>query len=289
LCGPFWLAKDGGAFFRPTLVPPYFGALKIPKDILFFGASEPELWALAAARVSKSQFFAEPISAKVALAQSLSVSPLAKYVRSAFGSDADFSKVGPDKMGTRIISEALSDQCGITASSMFSNREQLDSEFKSGTAECIYAAITNLEVVSEESLDWKQVTEFRSDEDAKKKFRRMRNWLDSEMVGKPISYVTDAIGTRLEDYNWSLRKHGIQTLTGAVSDLLNPRFIAAAGPIVGGTWFAAGTGLAELAAGIIAIGKIGVSVTNRLVDLADRKRGQGSEVAFVHELKKLAK
>ncbi len=122
----------------------------------------------------------------------------------------------------------------------------------------------------------------------------MRNWLDTEMVGKSISYVSDAIATRLDGYEWALKKHGIETVTGAVSDLLDYRFLASAGSVVGGLlagglWAGAGTGLAELVGAGIVIGKAAVSVVNKRVDLADRKRGEGSEVAFVHELKKLTK
>jgi hypothetical protein len=136
-------------------------------------------------------------------------------------------------------------------------------------------------------LAWDQVVDFRRDTEAKIKLRRLRNWLSNEFVGKPISYVSDAIAIKLDDYEWATKKHGISVVSGTVSNLLDSKFIATTAPVVGALWAGAGSGLAELAAAGLLIGKVAVSLTDKLVDLKDRKRGQGSEVAFVHEIKKL--
>jgi hypothetical protein len=109
------------------------------------------------------------------------------------------------------------------------------------------------------------------------------------MSGKPIEYVTDALGNRLEDYQRSLKKHGIATLLGTLQDLLDPKFLMAlssAGAVSGAV------GGAEWAAAISAtavVGKTVVSVTQKYLDIDDSKRGLGSEVAFIHDVTKLAK
>ena len=172
---------------------------------------------------------------------------------------------------------------------MFGTITEVDASFNPGDARCILSVLRNLDVVDEGKLDWAQVVEFRKDHAARQKFRRLRNWLSSDMVGKTVQQVTDETAVRLDEYNWSIQKHGIQTVTGAISDLLEPSFIAATGTAVAGFGYAGGAGLAELAAGGIALGRVVASITTRLIDLSDRKHGQGSEVAFIHELKKMTK
>jgi len=282
-------SKTAALFFDRVWAPPNGGGLEVPPDILFFGGSEPEQFMAAANIISKTY----PVSDENFI-RCLGDPLITKHIRSAFGGRTDFSGISEEKLGTKLLSDILFSIRGINVSPMFSDREQVDREFVAGNEECVFTAVSNLDVVNNDSLTWDQIREFRRDVDAKQKLRRMRNWLDTEMVGKPISYVSDTIATRLDDYEWALKKHGIETVTGTISDLLDYRFLASAGSIVGGLlagglWAGAGSGLAELTATGLVIAKTTVSLVNRRVDLADRKRGQGAEVAFVHELKKLTK
>jgi hypothetical protein len=130
------------------------------------------------------------------------------------------------------------------------------------------------------------VIEFRRDSEAKKKLRRFRHWLDRDLVGKSVQYVADEIAGRLEDYEWALEKHGIQTVTGTLSDLLDPKVLGGGLVALVGGAAAVGEFWGAVAATGVLAGKATLSCASRLIDLHDAGRGPNAEVAFVHELKK---
>ncbi len=68
----------------------------------------------------------------------------------------------------------------------------------------------------------------------KKSLRKVRGWLDLEMTNKSVQEITDLISARLESYDWALRKHGIQTVTGALSQLLDLTVLKTAGVTAAG-------------------------------------------------------
>jgi hypothetical protein len=171
---------------------------------------------------------------------------------------------------------------------MYESADACVREYRVGETETIVTAVENLGIVNEARLDWQQVMDFRNDPDAKIRLRRMRHWFDFELVGKPMSYVTDAIATRLDDYEWALKKHGIETVTGSLSEVLDVRFLSAASAAMAGLAVAGGPSWAAIGAAGLLLGKATLSVTTKLVDLEDRKRGKGSEVAFIHELKRIS-
>jgi hypothetical protein len=49
------------------------------------------------------------------------------------------------------------------------------------------------------------------------------------MVSKPTSYISDEIACRLDRYEWALKKHGIQTVTGTIATTLDSKFLAGVG------------------------------------------------------------
>jgi len=270
--------KTAALFFDRVWSTPAGGLFRIPEDIVFFGGSKSELWMVAAASVlaicERKEFSLTPADALSFYKET----PLPEYFDPFLGTKE-----------SKAVSNILFSECGIHSSPMFDDKLQMDREYKPGNTECTFAAIANLDVVNEKELDWKQVVDFRKDGEAKQKLRRMRHWLDSEMGGKPTSFVSDAIAIRLDDYDRALKKHGIQTVTGTLSELLDPKLLSATVATAAGLGLAGGEFWAALGAVGIIAGKAAVSVTQKLVDLSDRKHGQGSEVAFVHELKKLTK
>jgi hypothetical protein len=99
----------------------------------------------------------------------------------------------------------------------------------------------------------------------------------------------DVIGKKVSDYEWAIRKHGLKTVTGAISTLGNPQYFgkvaAAAG--IAGTF--AGPVWAAIAGGLMLTSEIAVTVANRMIDLRDIKLGKDSEIALLYEANKLAK
>lgn len=158
-----------------------------------------------------------------------------------------------------------------------------DAAYGPGGHSVLVAALTNLGIINEESLDWQQVIEFRSDREARGKLQRFRQWAEMEMEGRTASEIADEIGLRVEDYKWSLKKHGIETILGALSTTLDSSVLtgaAAAGGVVGA---AAGAGVGSLVGAAILIGKIAVEVSRRRLDLAATSRTADPAVSYVLE------
>jgi hypothetical protein len=244
-----------------------------PDEMTVFGATDIEVWPLV---VVLSLHPPTPVTwARVA---------------KAFSDDTVIAELWAKKApAAKNIADALFLTHEINAVPMYNSTDDCLAEYSMGKTEIILAAVENLGIVNETNLEWRQIMDFRDDRDARAKLRRMRHWFDTELIGKPMSYVTDALATRLEDYEWALKKHGIETVTGSLSDLLDVRFLPAASAITAGFAVAAGSFWAAIGATGLTLGKAALSITTRLVDLKDRERGQNSEVAFIHELKKISK
>jgi len=182
--------------------------------------------------------------------------------------------------------EHLFRSCGIVAIPLYSSPEPFDRQYAPGDTQMLIAAIKDLAIIREERLQWDQVMEFRRDLQARTKLRRMRHWMDSELIGKPVSYVSDEIALRLSDYEWALKKHGLETVVGSLSLRLKPRFVLGASAIATILGMAAGEFWASAGVLTLLAGEATVHVASRLVDLEDTRRGENSEVAFIYDLKK---
>jgi len=263
--------KTGALFFdRVWYAPGMSGGP--PDEVTVFGATDVEVW---------------PLVVTLALQPP---SPLSwARVERVFGTDTIISELWAQKApAAKNISDSLFLAHRFKAVPMYESADACARDYHLGDTEVIVATIEKLGLVDEARLDWQQVLDFRNDQQARVKLRRMRHWLDSELEGRPISYVADALATRLDDYEWAPKKHGIETVTGSLSDLLDIRFLPAASAATAGLAVGGGPFWAAVGAASLAIGKVALSLTARLVDLRDRTRGNGSEVAFVHELKKLS-
>jgi hypothetical protein len=186
------------------------------------------------------------------------------------------------------FTEFMGRERNVRVTPVYDGEDVAFDEYRQGDRAAVVATLEGLQIVDQDRLAWDQVREVRADERARMSIRRFRTWLDKEFDGKPIAFVEDQIALRLDDYEWALRKHGITTITGALTDLLDFKFLPAATAATLGLAFAGGGAWAALAAGGIVAGKVAVSVTQRMVEWQDRKRVAGAEVAFIHELKKLA-
>ena len=114
----------------------------------------------------------------------------------------------------------------------------------------------------------------------------MVRWLEAELKARQPDELFAQLDKRLEDYDWSLRKHGLKAATGALSVLLEPKFLGTATAAVGAAPFAGGSAWAALAGATVAIGKAATSVTNTYVDGVDEQRSANHEIAYVHEVKR---
>ncbi|MEA2465378.1 MAG: hypothetical protein QOJ98_3125 [Acidobacteriota bacterium] len=116
----------------------------------------------------------------------------------------------------------------------------------------------------------------------------MVHWLDNEMRGRTAAFIADELAIRLEDYEWSLRKHGIATVTGTLEHLLDAKFLGAGSAVVAALGLTAGGATAAFVGGTFIAGKMIVEITHAAVELIDKRRQAVGPIAFVHELRKRA-
>ncbi|MCK4829557.1 hypothetical protein KA005_78250, partial [bacterium] len=163
----------------------------------------------------------------------------------------------PDLVGTgcRFLSDALFDNYRLNVPISYTSIKDRDMEFQRGDYSVLSSCFTNLTIVDEEALEWEQVIEFRMDEEARKKYRRLTHWLNKEMLGKPREFIEDEIAIKLEDYTLALKKHGLKTLVGSLSVTFDHRALIASSATAAGMAYAGHDILGILAAAGVIVGK----------------------------------
>jgi hypothetical protein len=169
---------------------------------------------------------------------------------------------------------------------LYENSRDQSREFQPGPEEVLTTAITNLEIVNEKELSWKQVLEFRRDREARRKYRRLVRWLDAELRAKAPADVIGAMEERLDGYQWAIRKHGLSTALGVVSTLLDPKFLGGVSATVTAAAIAGGTGWAALVGTAVSVGRALVSFGTTYVGGIEARRGSNYEIAYLHEIQR---
>lgn len=134
--------------------------------------------------------------------------------------------------------------------------------------------------ILEEKLTWEQVLESRKDKKAKMKLDRLRRWFKTGLLKKSEDEIKNILGQKLDDYQWALKKHGIQTVIGGSTSIMS--FVS--GPtllkLVTESPLAMVSGGVAIGAGAIAwIGK-------KIIERMEIKR---DPTAYIYEVRKLEK
>jgi len=192
-----------------------------------------------------------------------------------------------DALPARMLADAFIRERNLNATPVYAQAQMRDAEYKAGNYEVIVGILRDVAVPDEQVLSWEQVLDFRRDRESRRRYRRFVHWLDREMVGKSTTYIADELAVRLNDYELSLRKHGIATVIGTIESVIDPKFVAAASVLTTGLGLGLG-GAAGAASAVTLFGaKAACTVARGLLDLHELKR-KSSDIAFVHELKTVA-
>ncbi len=240
----------------------------VPKELGFYCATLPELASCAAGLTSVAM-------RKILGREFLKVDKLEAS-----------EKAKNEKQSLRLLCSDFQKQFGIAPTILYENLSNRNAEFQTGRSEVLTAAISNVALVNERDLSWEQIIEFRKDAEARVKYRRFARWVDAELRSKSPKEVEDLIATRLNDYEWALRKHGLKTLIGNLSCLLDPKFLGGTSATVTAAAVAGGGIWAALAGTSLAIGKVALTFGTAAIDSLDQRRQENYEVAYVHEVKK---
>jgi len=187
--------------------------------------------------------------------------------------------------GLRTLTEVLQQVHGLGATPVYASQQQRDREFQPGDRVAIVLTLSQLAVVDEDALDWQQVLDFRADEEARRKYRRFLDWLNKEMPGKSQPFIEDEIAGRLKDYTWALKKHGIKTMLGIVQEALDGEFLVGIGAVTSPLVLAGHPTLGFLTGVGLVIGRVAVSLCQKLLDVADAECGPNRQISWVYEVK----
>ncbi len=185
------------------------------------------------------------------------------------------------------IADQASQVLGTRVTPLLSSHSDQELRYKQGDKQVAVAVMSNIDIISGSNLSWEQVIEARKDSASIVSLRRFVHWLDSSMIGQPVSYIEDEVSIRLEDYQYALKKHGINTAKGVISNVLEWKNLASVASVATGATMLSNEALLGATAGAgILIGKVAVHVIDRKLSLEEVKRGANREVAFIHELTK---
>jgi hypothetical protein len=184
----------------------------------------------------------------------------------------------------RWIAEELG-KGGIAAAPVYETTTDYNAEYRAGEYEVLVGVLQNVSIPVESELSWEQILELRADDTARRKVRRLKHWLDGNMLGRPPSYITEEIAIRLEQYDSALRKHGIRTVLGALTAALDAKVVAGGAAAVASLSYAADPKAAMFAGGAIIVGTAAVHLARSLLDLESTRGTTNPEIAFVAEIR----
>jgi hypothetical protein len=191
-----------------------------------------------------------------------------------------------EKHSLRLLCAGMERELEILPTILYDARASMEQDFRAGPEVVLKAAISNVAMVDEESLTWDQVIEFRRDKRTQQKYRRFVRWAAGEFKARSPHELQDMIAVRLDDYTWGLKKHGIKASLGAISCLLDPKFLGVVSAATAATAVATNAVWAAVAGASLTVGKALVSFGTELVDGIDENRRRNFEVAYLYEVQK---
>lgn len=186
----------------------------------------------------------------------------------------------------RLMCAEMREHFQIVPTIIYESQALLEKDYPAGPQQVLNATIDNISIVDEKKLTWKQVVEFRRDVEARRKYQRLVRWVDAELKARTANEVADLLAIRLDDYEWSLKKHGLKATIGTLGSLVDPKFIGATSAATAAAAFAAGGIWGALAGTALVIGRATATFGTELIDGFDERRKNNFEVAYVHEIKK---
>lgn len=177
---------------------------------------------------------------------------------------------------------------GLVVTPLYSSGAAFTEDHPAGLVTAYEAVLNNLPMVTGD-CDWSQVLEFRHDVDAARKFRALRTWLRATVGTASIQEATDLIATKIDDYEWAIKKHGLRTATGTLVEVLDSKTLATVA--LSGSVISLFTQpvIASLVAGTLLAAKAAVRLAERKIDSDDLRRGPNAAIATICEIREITR
>ncbi len=175
---------------------------------------------------------------------------------------------------------------GLNVVPSFGKYSLFEKEYLTGSELAFEAVLRNIKTVNKGRLEWDQIIEFRKDSESVRKYRDLRVWMRNGLRAASIAEAVDIIAGKIEDYDWALKKHGLETIKGALTVLLDYKKAGlSVSAIAGGTAVAGPIGGA-IAGGLVIVGQTSAWLLDRYIEKKDIIRGDNSEIAIITDINK---
>lgn len=174
---------------------------------------------------------------------------------------------------------------GLNVVPIFNSWIAFEKKYPQGETACFQACLDSISVVDESSLSWEQVVNFRNDKKSLRKYRALRLWLLDAIQGKTLNEARDIIETKVEHYEWALKKHGFKTVIGALNSIVDTKTLSAIAAGAGVSALIGGPTWSAITTGALLASKISTFIADWKIGKEDIKRGPNSEVAIIYDIK----
>lgn len=132
----------------------------------------------------------------------------------------------PNNAIKKCVDRLIETYTGTSITPIYESKNDFDNDFVSGDYEIVVATISNLNLVDENSLEWEQVLEFRQDKDCHMHYKKFLKFIKESKQNYDYDLIIYDIEKKYELYQKSLKKHGINTVIGCISDVINLKTIS---------------------------------------------------------------
>ena len=186
----------------------------------------------------------------------------------------------------QIEKRGTADQCaksGIDVTPVYETNTLFYDDFPEGMKITYDAAINNLPVLNDFRTSWEQIVAFREDKESVRKYRSLRRFLHHTLKSDSVQEATDTIEKMIEDYAWTIKKHGMETNLGAFSQIFDWKQTSIMAGSAAALTAAGSPILAALSTGILTGASAVIYLKQRSIDLEDITRGPNSEIAILYD------
>jgi len=174
---------------------------------------------------------------------------------------------------------------GILATPAYNSRLRLYTDFSQGEKIAYDAALNNIPVFDDRiCVSWDQIVEFRNDVESKRKYRDLRVWLHEGLKTDSVAHATDIIAQKIEDYAWALKKHGFQTVLGAISQFFDWKQSAVTLAVSGAVGAMEGPIWGAISSGLLISSQAAVRIAQERIKITDVARSDNREVAILYDI-----
>jgi len=151
----------------------------------------------------------------------------------------------------------------------------------------IDTSLVDVPIISGEQLEWEQILEVKKDSKSEQDLRNFRLFLNENLIDKSKDHALDILEKKYEDYQFSLKKHGILTATGTLKQIIQSNSVLASAltSIVGATTGnTALMGSGAAAGALLALSEFSVLMSERRIS---KQELDMNEMAYIYKINQM--